>query len=170
MTGVLVAYASRMGATREIAEVIGTRLAAAGLDVTVRDCADRPDADGYQALVVGSAIYVRRWLPAAKALLRTLGPEWRGRVWLFHSGPCGDGAETEQVAAPRSVRKIATALGTAPVMTFGGRLDRSQAVGPISRWMATGTELAGDFRDFDRIRAWADDIAYALTGRAEVKA
>ena len=69
-------------------------------------------------------------------------------------------------------------------MTFGGRLIRSEATGPISRWMATGS-LAGDFRDWARIRAWAgeraDDLRHATvpgvspelalpTGRADSSA
>ena len=74
--------------------------------------------------------------------------------------------------------------GLQPPVTFGGRLIRSEATGPISRWMATGS-LAGDFRDWARIRAWAgeraDDLRHATvpgvspelalpTGRADSSA
>jgi menaquinone-dependent protoporphyrinogen oxidase len=49
----------------------------------------------------------------------------------------------------------------APV-TFGGRLDTEHATGPLSRWMGAEGPLSGDFRDWDRIRAWASDIAQQL--------
>jgi menaquinone-dependent protoporphyrinogen oxidase len=49
-------------------------------------------------------------------------------------------------------------------MTFGGRLDPEHATGPISRWMAAEGPLAGDFRDWTRIRAWAAAIAQTLLG------
>ena len=47
--------------------------------------------------------------------------------------------------------------------TFGGRLTSDLAIGPVSRWLATGTDLAGDFRDFGRIEAWADGIGARLS-------
>ena len=66
----LVAYASRMGSTREIAEAVADRLRSSGLSVDVRACVDDPDPTGYAGVVVGSAVYVRRWLPGARAFLR----------------------------------------------------------------------------------------------------
>lgn len=29
-------------------------------------------------------------------------------IWLFQSGPIGEGAEDEQIATPRAIRKLAT--------------------------------------------------------------
>ena len=52
--------------------------------------------------------------------------------------------------------------GLAAPVTFGGRLDKAHAIGPVSRWMAADGSLSGDFRDWDRIRAWASDIARQL--------
>ena len=46
-------------------------------------------------------------------------------------------------------------LGLSAPVTFGGRLDVEHATGPVSRWMGAEGPLAGDFRDWDRIRAWA---------------
>jgi menaquinone-dependent protoporphyrinogen oxidase len=83
-------------------------------------------------------------------------------TWLFQSGPCGDGAQTQQVVSPMKVRRCADRIGAAHPITFGGRLDPACATGFISRRMATGA-LAGDFRDFDLIRTWAKQIAASLT-------
>ena len=58
---VLVAYASRMGSTKEIAEAIGAELTARDLEVDVLPCTADPKPDDYDAVVLGSAVYVRRW-------------------------------------------------------------------------------------------------------------
>ena len=151
---ILVAYASRMGANAEIAERVAEQLRDAGHVVETSPCATAPDAGGYDAVILGSAIYVGRWDRSALRYLRTQSAALAERpTWLFQSGPCGEGAETEQVAAPRAVRRLTARIGLAPPVTFGGRLDRSLARTRISRWMATGT-YAGDFRDWERVRSW----------------
>ena len=53
---VLVAYASKMGSTKEIAEVIGQELEAAGLEATVVSCAENPGLDDFDGVIIGSAI------------------------------------------------------------------------------------------------------------------
>jgi menaquinone-dependent protoporphyrinogen oxidase len=58
---VLVAYASKMGSTKEIAEVIGQELEAAGLHATVVSCAEDPSPNDFDGVIIGSAIYTRRW-------------------------------------------------------------------------------------------------------------
>jgi len=164
MGPILVAYASRMGGTQEIAEAIGGRLELAGFDVDVLPCDRQPAVANYDAVVIGSEIYLQRWEKAAKKLLREQTDELAARrVWLFQSGPCGEGARTEQSPVQGKVTKLAARIGCPAPVTFGGRLTVETATGPISKWMATGETLAGDYRDFDRIRSWADSIAEELT-------
>ena len=166
MTTVLVAYASKMGSTQEIAEVIGVELARAGLDVQVRDACDVTTVHGYDAVIVGSAIYNTRWRSDAVRVVGLIVDKSEdvgsSPTWLFHSGPCGDAAAEHDVVAPKRVRQAAHQLGIAPPVTFGGRLEPATAKGFLARKMAKGS-MAGDFRDFDRIRAWADSIADQLT-------
>lgn len=153
---ILVAYASRMGSTAEIAERVADRLRAAGHTVETSPCAEAPAADGYDAVIVGSALYIGRWDATATRYLKTQAVALAQRpTWLFQSGPCGPGAAVEQVTTPRAVRKLVAAIGLAPPVTFGGRLDRTLATTRVRRWMATGT-YAGDFRDWDQIRSWTE--------------
>jgi menaquinone-dependent protoporphyrinogen oxidase len=158
-----VAYASKMGSTQEIAEAIGQELERCGKQVVVAPCADDVNPDGFDGVIIGSAIYTRRWVKAATKYLKRHAPRLDPqRTWLFHSGPCGEGARDEQVQAPKAVERVIVPLGLPAPITFGGRLDLEHAVGPVSRWMSTEGPLSGDFRDWDRIRAWASDIADQL--------
>jgi menaquinone-dependent protoporphyrinogen oxidase len=164
-TTVLVAYASKMGGTKGIAESIGAELTVSGLTVTVRDAAAVDDVDGYDAVVVGSAIYASRWRPDAVAVLKLLAArtdEFRPiPIWLFHSGPCGNNAG-DQVPAPTKVSRLARRIGAAAPITFGGRLEPGTAQGFLARRMATGS-MAGDFRDFEQVRGFAARVADRLT-------
>jgi hypothetical protein len=86
--------------------------------------------------VIGSAIYTRRLVKAATKYLKRHAPRFdRHRTWLFHSGPCGEGARDEQVHAPKAVERVIGPLGLPAPVTFGGRLDLDHAIGPVSRWM-----------------------------------
>src|ERR1700719_898345 len=88
---VLVAYSSKHGSTREIALRIGDRLRADGLTPDVRDIAAVSDPHAYDAVVLGSAVYMGGWRREATefarkhtAVLATLP------VWLFSSGPLAE--------------------------------------------------------------------------------
>jgi len=65
MNTVLVGYASRMGSTREIAEAIGAELVSRGFTVEVAAAEKAPSARSFDAVVLGSAMYVGRWEKAA---------------------------------------------------------------------------------------------------------
>jgi menaquinone-dependent protoporphyrinogen oxidase len=164
---VLVAYASRMGSTKEIAEAIGEELRARDLDVDVLPCSSDPKPDGYDAVIIGSAIYVRHWDKAASSYLKQYAPILAERpTWLFQSGPCGPGAESEQLDPPKGVAKQMSKHGLPRPRTFGGRLDVEHAIGPVSRWMGEKGPLSGDFRDWEQIRRWAQEIGKELTAAA----
>ena len=158
---VLVAYASKMGATADIAEAIGDELRSHGHDVDVLDVAQVRTIEPYDAVVLGSAIYIRRWRRDAVRFLRSNVDELRKRqVWLFHSGPVGPDKDQEQTM-PSAVRHLADKIGAAPAVTFAGRLEQATAKGFLARHLATGN-LAGDSRDWAKIRAWADSISTAI--------
>jgi menaquinone-dependent protoporphyrinogen oxidase len=160
---ILVTYASKMGSTKEIAETVGRQLQTSGMQVSVAPCKDRVSPEGFDAVIIGSAIYTRRWMKSATRYLKRYADRLdRDRTWLFHSGPCGEGARDEHVQAPRAVKRVIARHGLSAPVTFGGRLDVDHATGPVSRWMSAEGPLSGDFRDWDRIRTWASDIAHQL--------
>lgn len=126
MPVVLIVHATRMGGTAQIAEAIGRRLRVREVVVVAADRA--PGPGGFDAVVVGSALHLGRWLPAAtryvsqhRAQLALLP------VSLFHSGPCGEGVGSHQVPGPGRVRRLARRIGCTPPVTFGGVLDPARA-------------------------------------------
>jgi menaquinone-dependent protoporphyrinogen oxidase len=159
---VLVAYASKMGATAGIAEAIGTVLRGHGHQADVRAVAEVDSITQYGAVVLGSAIYIRRWRPEAVAFLRKHADELRERqVWLFHSGPVGPDREQIQ-EMPANVGRLADRIGTTAAVTFSGALLPETAKGFLARHLAAGN-LAGDSRDWPLITSWAEDIAAAIS-------
>jgi len=159
---VLVAYASKMGATAEIAEVIGAELRERGHHVDVRNAADVGSITAYDAVLLGSSIYARRWRPDAVRFLGRHVDELRHRqVWLFHSGPVGPDKDQDQIMPPK-VRRLARKIGAVPAVTFAGRLEPATAKGFLARRLARG-ELACDFRDWKLIREWARDVSAVIS-------
>ena len=158
---VLVTYATKMGATASIAAAIGAELRKAGHQVDVHEITDVKAVSEYDAVVLGSAVYLHRWRPEAVEFLRRHEDQLRTRrVWLFHSGPLGPDKDQPQTMPP-NVARLADRIGAAPAMTFAGRLDPDSARGFLARRLAKG-QLAGDSRDWQRIADWANDISTTL--------
>lgn len=160
MTRVLVAYASKMGATKEIAGAIGARLTDRGCRAEVRSAEAVDSVDGYDAVVLGSAVYATRWRPAAVRFVRRHGRRLSGRpVWLFESGWVG--TRPRALVPTSGARRRARRLGAPTPAVFGGRLDPELATGPLDRALAKS--LPSDARDWDDIRSWSDTVADTLT-------
>ncbi|WP_042365684.1 flavodoxin domain-containing protein [Streptacidiphilus neutrinimicus] len=161
---ILVAYASRNGATEEIAAWLGERLRArAGrAEVTVAEASDRLDPVGYDAVVLGSALYEGRWLRSAARFARRYRHELAERwVWTFSSGPLDDSASTGEVPMTHSADRISRRLLARDHVTFGGRLS-ADARGWLGHAMVQ-SGLGGDYRDRAQIDAFADRIADELS-------
>jgi len=158
---VLVAAASKHGATAQIAERIGETLRGRGCEVTVADAGQVDAVDGYDAVVLGSAVYAGHWLDDAKALAdRVAAQRRRPAVWLFSSGPVGDPPKPDE--DPVDVAAVAEATAPREHRVFAGRIDKSK-LGFAERAIMIAVRAAeGDFRDWDAITGWADEIADTL--------
>jgi menaquinone-dependent protoporphyrinogen oxidase len=173
---VLIAYASRHGATQGIAERIAGTLTAAGLDAEVRPLKDAGDLAGYDAFVIGGAIYMFHWLKEMPQFLRRnqrLLAEHR--VWLFSSGPLGTettdakGRDVLEVSAAKEAAEIEASVHPRDHRMFFGAYSRGKPVGLAERFVARMPAARdampeGDFRDWDAIDAWAAGIAAELEG------
>ena len=177
---VLVAYASRHGATQGIAERIAETLRAAGLDADARPAGSIASVDRYDAFVIGSAAYLSHWLKDASDLIRRHRRLLREcPVWLFSSGPIGGptdakGRDQHIAAVPKDVDEFTPAVNARDHHVFFGayEVDRKPiglaerlAAPFMSRLPAATRESmpTGDFRDWPEIEAWARGISRALT-------
>ncbi|MEV4536648.1 flavodoxin domain-containing protein [Asanoa sp. NPDC049518] len=157
---VLVTAASKHGSTFEIAEAIAQELTSGGHVVTVRQLPGA-DVDGYDAVVLGSAVYIGRWLKEATDFVRGNGRALRQRrVWLFSSGPVGDLPRPEEPAVDVSdILRMTAAAGHA---VFAGRLDRTRLTFGEKAIVLALHAPEGDFRDWTAIRDWAVFVAADL--------
>lgn len=164
MTTALVAYATVSGGTGEIAGWIAAELRDAGLDVRLAPAGEVDDVAGYDALVLGGAIYAGGWHNDARRFAKRFAGRFDGRpVWLFSSGPLDDSADHAELPPGPQVEAAMRALGARGQVTFGGRLsDEARGwLGFVSRRMAREGH-GGDFRNPERVRAWARQIAAEL--------
>ena len=161
---VLVAVASRHGATREIADAIGRALDSEGVTASVVAVAQAGDLAGYDAFVLGSAVYMGRWLDSARTFVEQGSEALSSRpTWLFSSGPIGAPLrpqEREAVDVDDAVSKT-HARGH---KVFAGKLDK-HALGFGERAIMLAFHAdEGDYRDWDEVATWARDIAQELRG------
>jgi menaquinone-dependent protoporphyrinogen oxidase len=159
---ILVSAASKHGSTMEVAEAIGRVLDDAGLDADVKPLEEVGSIDGYDAFVLGSAVYVGRWLPQATAFVSDHAEQLRGRpTWLFSSGPIGS-PEPLPKGQPEGISDLAEEIGARANHIFTGKLDRSQL--SFGEKVITSAVRApdGDFRDWPAVETWARGICGEL--------
>jgi menaquinone-dependent protoporphyrinogen oxidase len=160
---VLVCAASKYGSTTEIAQAIGRGLEERGLGVTISEPPDVADVGPYDAVVLGSAVYAGHWLKTARELVERIGPELSGRpVWLFSSGPVGDPPKPEE--DPVDVADIASALRAREHRVFPGKIERKGLRFADRAIVAALKVPDGDFRDWESVGRWAEEIADTLAG------
>lgn len=158
---VLVTVASRHGSTAEIGHAIAEVLAAEGFVVDVRPPDDVPTLAPYDAVVLGSAVYVGRWTASARAFVDHFATGLAAMpLWLFSSGPVGEPL-TPQVDADELPSLIAR-LRPREHRSFAGSLDRESLTLAERAVVALLQVPEGDFRSWDEIAAWAHSIAAEL--------
>jgi menaquinone-dependent protoporphyrinogen oxidase len=168
---VLVTTASKHGATAELASFLaaclqesaaGRRCGLAAVAVPVHQ---QPDPARYDAVVLASAVYVGRWLEPARHYAAEHATALRGRpVWLLSSGPIGEPPFPPD--EPHDAGPIAAVVGARGHRVFPGRLDK-QLLSIGERAMVTAMRApVGDFRDWEAVRTWAEEIAEDLADSA----
>ena len=177
---ILVAYASRHGATKGIAERIAETLSRPGLDVVLQPVDEVTAPAKFDAFVIGSGAYMGGWLGQATSFVRRHRDILATRpVWLFSSGPIGteklDAKGRDQLVAarPKEFEEFARTIRPQGEQVFFGAYDPDarpvgMAEGLFGRFMRFLPEIRsalpeGDFRDWPAIEAWAEAIALELT-------
>jgi len=191
MPTVQVVYASRHGGTAGIATRIAEVLRSEGAVVVVADAANRPDPGEYDAYVIGSGVYIGRWLQEGTEFLERHQAILATRpVWLFSSGPLPGSSKTTEAVDPielalgpedgpgsggrKKIAALSAAIQPRDHKVFLGAYDPNDPPKSMQERLIRMVPAAknvlpvGDFREWDVIEAWARQIAAGLTAPVAV--
>jgi menaquinone-dependent protoporphyrinogen oxidase len=162
---VLVTAASRHGATHEIGAAIADGLRSRSVDAHFRPAEELGSLDGYDAFVIGSAVYVGHWLDPAKDLVAEHAAALAGApLWLFSSGPLGPPEALKPEGDPVEVDALTATVEAVEHRVFAGRLEKKLLGFGEKALVVAVRAPEGDFRDWNAIDAFAGEIAAHLTG------
>lgn len=158
---VLVAVASKHGATMEIGQVIEASLRSSGLDVELKRIEDVSTLSPHSAVVLGSGVYAGHWLRPAREFAEVHEGELkRLPVWLFSSGPVGD--PPKPLENPAEVAGVVKRIDSRGHRLFAGKIEGSDLGFSEKALVALVRAPDGDFRPWSEISTWAESIAAQL--------
>ena len=164
---ILIPYASKHGATAEIAEKIGEVLCQAGLQVDVAPVERIHDLSAYRAVILGSALYLDKWQKGAESFLKENIKALSERpVWLFSSGPTGEGdpvALLKGQRLPAGLQPVTERIRPRDITVFHG-YNNQDKLNFIEKFAIKNIakKPMGDFRNWKMIVTWTTQIAGAL--------
>jgi menaquinone-dependent protoporphyrinogen oxidase len=168
---VLVTFATKYGATAEIAEKIGEVIRDSSLPVDILPTGQVKDLTSYTAVILGSAAYIGQWRKDAIKLLKS-GEKTLSSipVWLFSSGPSGEGDPVELLKGwryPKGLQPVIESIKPRDIAVFHGAVIREK-LNFFEKWILKNVKSPiGDFRDWDAITAWANGIAAEIKQRTK---
>ena len=158
---ILVTAASKHGATDEVAAPVAKRIEASGITVDRLAPADVTSVEGYDAVIVGSAVYILQWMPEAHDFMERFKDDLPvGQVWAFSVGMNG---------VPKHSRQDGSRVG--PLLThvkvprpayFRGALQAFPPVPARAFGRAPGRCRRGGLPRWEAVDQWADEIIEAL--------
>jgi menaquinone-dependent protoporphyrinogen oxidase len=166
MGKILVTYETKYGSTEEIAKKIGEVLRQAELQTDVVPVDRVRDLTPYKAVILGSAVYIGKWRKEAVEFLKKNVQALAERpVWLFSSGPTGEGDPVELLKGwriPAELQPLIDQIKPHDIAVFHGSLS-VEKMNFIEKAMIKNVKApVGDFRDWEAITAWATSIGEAL--------
>lgn len=161
---ILITYATKAGSTVEIAAVIGESLSKRGFQVDVKPVSENPSPDGYQTVLMGSAIRMGSWLPEAVDFIRknqTVLTQVPTSIFTVHMLNAGDD-ETSRAARQAYTAPVREILPSVNEVFFKGKLEL-KTLSFFDRLIAKAVETPdnppGDFRDWNQIRDWSESLS-----------
>jgi menaquinone-dependent protoporphyrinogen oxidase len=164
---ILITYATKAGSTVEIAAVIGESLSKRGFNVDIKPVSENPALDGYQAVLMGSAVRMGSWLPEAVDFVRqnqTTLNQLPTSIFTVHMLNHKDD-ETSRAARQSYTAPVRELLPTTDEVFFRGKLDYQTLSffdRMIAKAVANPNDPPGDFRDWNLISDWSKSMFPAL--------
>lgn len=163
---ILITYASRSGSTAEIAAAIGKSLSQYGIQVDILSMEAVKDLSEYQAIVAGSAIRNRAWLPEALEFVKTHRSELSQKRFAIFTACITlamSNSDQYRQAVSDWVRPVRAQVKPVSEGLFAGMLDFNKL--PLN-WdtvklravVALGIFPKEDRRDWKAINAWAENL------------
>jgi menaquinone-dependent protoporphyrinogen oxidase len=164
-TKFLVAFATRHGSTQQVAEAIAATLREVGVDADLRLLREVRTITDYNAVTLGAPLQMYRWHKDALSFLsRHRQAVAALPVAVFALGPVQDPHNEKEWQDSRSQLDKELAkfpwFKPASVQMFGGRFDPALLSFPLNKFAASAP--ASDIRDWEAIRAWAQDLPTIL--------
>lgn len=168
---ILVTYATQTGYTKGVAETIAGTLSEHGLAVEILPMKDVTDLVPYQAVIAGSALQAKQWLPEATDFIKSHQSELARKTFAFFSvcmtlamakGESFRPQIGEWLAPVRQlVKPISEGL-------FAGGLDIKKIPSGSDRLkfrisVILGVWKEGDHRNREAIREWAVSLLPVLS-------
>jgi len=167
---ILITYATRAGSTIEVAAAIGEVLRSRGFEVDIKPVKENPCVESYQAVIMGSAIRMSNWLPEAVEFIKNNRWQLRQIPTAFFTVHMlnRDDSETSRQARQAYTASVRQMLKPVDEVFFEGSMDYSK-LKFLDRTIAQAVEKQtnakeGDFRDWTRIRAWAQILSFTKEG------
>lgn len=163
---ILVTFASKHGSTEEIAVRIGDIIANHGYAVDVRNVENVNTIADYEVVVLGSAVYIGQWRKSAANFLKENETELaKKKVWLFSTGPTGEGDPEELMKGwkfPEGLQATADKIQPKDIKVFHGVLDEAKLNTLEKMTIKMVKAPIGDFRKWSDVENWAKDISRQL--------
>ncbi|MEW6585476.1 MAG: flavodoxin domain-containing protein [Nitrospirota bacterium] len=163
---VLITYASKYGSTGGVADAIGKELCSKEVAADVVLIKNAVNLSSYQGVVIGSAIYMGKWLSEAvdfvkknRDILRQV-PVAYFLVCMTLYNPTEQN-RAEVLAYMDSILKAVPEIKPVGIGTFAGALDYSNLSWLNKKILKSKGIPEGDFRDWNSIRAWAREPVWA---------
>ncbi len=160
MKNVLVTYASRSGSTAEIASVFGEIFRSRGCKVDIKPVKTKPSLNGYDTVILGSAVRMGGWLPEMTEFIKVNRPAISSLpVFLYtvHILSTGDD-ETSRAARSAYLKNIHPLVNPVDEVFFTGKIDLEK-LSLLDRMMVKMVKSPiGDYRNWKNICGWAQSI------------
>ena len=170
-SSILVLYASKHGSTRQMAEHIWRSFGAQGVHADLRAAEDLTDPVDYDAIVLGTAVYIGQWMKEAETYLEKFEKKLKDKpLWIFASGPTGDGDPLELMEGrdiPDKIIPMLDRIKPKEIRLFHGALDKHQLTMMERLIIRVVKAPTGDFRHWEEIAEWAHEITEELSRSKE---